>query len=218
MKVLAVTGVDLFIPMLSFVFGQAQFGGSAALISLARLQQEFYGIPPNPGLTTTRAVKECIHEVGHTFGLIHCPDPGCPMSLSNNMRQVDVKSDEFCSNCSIILEEHITSLRRERAGRRKGDTSMNTHWQILVVDDEEVMRESLAAWLREDGYIVDTAVSGGDAMEHAGSKEYAIYFIDLKMPGGIDGIETMMEIKSCILTRRSSSSPRMRPSTPRSPR
>ena len=120
-KVLAVTGVDLFIPMLSFVFGQAQFGGSAALISLARLQQEFYGIPPNPGLTTTRAVKECIHEVGHTFGLIHCPDPGCPMSLSNNVRQVDVKSDEFCSNCSIILEEHITSIRRERvpAGERE---------------------------------------------------------------------------------------------------
>ena len=72
---------------------------------------------------------------------------------------------------------------------------MNTHWQIMVVDDEEVMRESLAAWLREDGYTVDTAVSGGDAMEHARSKDYAIYFIDLKMPGGIDGIETMMEIK-----------------------
>jgi DNA-binding NtrC family response regulator len=72
---------------------------------------------------------------------------------------------------------------------------MKTHWNIMVVDDEEVMRESLAAWLREDGYCVDTAVSGLNAIEKAKTKEYAIYFIDLKMPGGVDGIETMMEIK-----------------------
>jgi DNA-binding NtrC family response regulator len=72
---------------------------------------------------------------------------------------------------------------------------MKTHWQILVVDDEEVMRESLAAWLREDGHLVDTAVSGHEAIERARSTDYAIYFVDLKMPGGIDGIETMMEIK-----------------------
>jgi len=72
---------------------------------------------------------------------------------------------------------------------------MKTQWEILVVDDEEVMRESLAAWLREDGYGVDSAASGKIAMEKAGAKDYAIYFIDLKMPGGIDGIETMMEIR-----------------------
>jgi DNA-binding NtrC family response regulator len=65
----------------------------------------------------------------------------------------------------------------------------------MVVDDEEVMRESLAAWLREDGYNVDTAVSGGEAIDKATHLDYAIYFIDLKMPGGIDGIETMMEIR-----------------------
>ncbi len=72
---------------------------------------------------------------------------------------------------------------------------MKTHWHILVVDDEEVMRESLAAWLREDGYVVDVAVSGREAIEKARAHEYAIYFIDLKMPEGIDGIETMMEVK-----------------------
>jgi DNA-binding NtrC family response regulator len=72
---------------------------------------------------------------------------------------------------------------------------MRSHWQILVVDDEEVMCESLAAWLREDGYIVDTASSGRAAVERARSRDYAIYFIDLKMPGGMDGIETMMEIR-----------------------
>jgi DNA-binding NtrC family response regulator len=72
---------------------------------------------------------------------------------------------------------------------------MKSHWQILVVDDEEVMCESLAAWLREDGYAVDTASSGRGAVERAREKDYAIYFVDLKMPGGMDGIETMMAIR-----------------------
>jgi DNA-binding NtrC family response regulator len=72
---------------------------------------------------------------------------------------------------------------------------MKTHWHILVVDDEEVMCESLAAWLREDGYSVDTASSGRAAVEKAAELDYAIYFVDLKMPGGLDGIETMMQIR-----------------------
>jgi DNA-binding NtrC family response regulator len=72
---------------------------------------------------------------------------------------------------------------------------MNAQWNILVVDDEEITCESMAAWLREDGYSVDTAASGKEALEKTGRKEYAIYFVDLKMPKGIDGIETMMEIK-----------------------
>ena len=71
---------------------------------------------------------------------------------------------------------------------------MKSSWQILVVDDEEVMCESLAAWLREDGYTVDTAASGREAIQKARQTDYAIYFVDLKMPGGMDGIETMIEI------------------------
>jgi DNA-binding NtrC family response regulator len=72
---------------------------------------------------------------------------------------------------------------------------MTTNWHIMVVDDEEVMRESLAAWLREDGYSVDTAAAGAEALRLARAQDYAIYFVDLKMPGGMDGIETMMEIR-----------------------
>jgi len=72
---------------------------------------------------------------------------------------------------------------------------MNTHWEILVVDDEEIARESMAAWMREDGYTVDAVASGSEAIARAKNKDYAIYFIDLKMPGGLDGIETMMEIR-----------------------
>lgn len=121
-KVLGITTVDLFIPMLSFVFGQAQVGGAAALVSVARLRQEFYGIPANDRLTLARTIKECVHETGHTFGLIHCPDNGCPMSLSNAIRQVDDKGDELCGNCSIRLEESITTLRprlRRAGGKEK---------------------------------------------------------------------------------------------------
>jgi DNA-binding NtrC family response regulator len=72
---------------------------------------------------------------------------------------------------------------------------MKTRWNLLVVDDEEIMCESLAAWLREDGYQVDTAANGRQAVERAKEKDYAIYFIDLKMPGGMDGIETMMAVR-----------------------
>ena len=71
---------------------------------------------------------------------------------------------------------------------------MKKNWPILVVDDEEVMCESMAAWLREDGYHVDTALNGQNAVELVKTTEYAICFVDLKMPGGMDGIETMMEI------------------------
>jgi DNA-binding NtrC family response regulator len=72
---------------------------------------------------------------------------------------------------------------------------MRTRWHILVVDDEEAMTESLSAWLREDGYTVHTASSGSEALDKARQREYAIYFVDLKMPGGLDGIETMMELR-----------------------
>jgi DNA-binding NtrC family response regulator len=72
---------------------------------------------------------------------------------------------------------------------------MKGQWSILVVDDEEVMCESLAAWLREDGYLVDTASSGQEALQRCREKKYAICLIDLKMPGTLDGIETMLEIR-----------------------
>ena len=85
-RLLGITEHDLFIPMLSFVFGQAQLGGKAALVSFARLRQEFYGIDPADAVFTERARKEMLHELGHTFGLTHCPDRGCPMSLSTGNR------------------------------------------------------------------------------------------------------------------------------------
>jgi archaemetzincin len=110
-RLLAVTEKDLFIPMLSFVFGQAQVSGKTAVVSLARLRQEFYGLPANHQLLLSRAAKEAVHELGHTFGLIHCPDLSCPMSLSNSIRQVDAKNSGFCHDCSLILEDTFRTMR-----------------------------------------------------------------------------------------------------------
>jgi DNA-binding NtrC family response regulator len=72
---------------------------------------------------------------------------------------------------------------------------MKGRWEILVADDEPILRSSLAAWLMDDGYTVDTAASGREALEMARKKDYAIYFFDLKMPGGMDGIEVMTEVR-----------------------
>lgn len=118
-RLLAVTERDLFIPMLSFVFGQAQVDGRVAVVSLARLRQEFHGLPQNDQLLLSRAVKEVVHEVGHTFGLTHCIDATCPMSLSNAVRQVDQKGEELCRNCLISLEESIRKLRAGGAAQHR---------------------------------------------------------------------------------------------------
>jgi archaemetzincin len=99
-KLLAVTTRDLFIPVLTFVFGQAQLGGRVGVVSLARLKQEFYGLPANRDVFLQRAAKEALHETGHLFGLVHCADHACAMSLSTGVRQIDMKQPSFCRPCT----------------------------------------------------------------------------------------------------------------------
>ncbi len=114
-RFLGITEKDLFIPMLTFVFGQAQLEGTAAVISLARLRQEFYQMPPNRELLKARAVKEARHEMGHTFGLVHCPERACAMSLALNIQQLDLKGSSFCTSCEVSLREKTTMLQRAAA-------------------------------------------------------------------------------------------------------
>jgi archaemetzincin len=102
-KLLAVTGRDLFVPVLTFVFGQAQLGGRVGVVSLARLRQEFYGLEPNREVLVERAAKEALHETGHLFGLVHCADRNCAMSLATNVRQIDSKQAAFCAPCRARL-------------------------------------------------------------------------------------------------------------------
>jgi archaemetzincin len=98
-RVLGVVDVDIFAPGLNFVFGMADIPGGRALISLQRLRQEFYGLPRDEKLFSERTLKEAVHELGHTYGLEHCPDPTCVMHFSNRLRDTDVKSWEFCPKC-----------------------------------------------------------------------------------------------------------------------
>ena len=112
-RLLAVTELDLFIPMLSFIYGQAQLDGKVSIVSLARLRQEFYTLPANRTLAVGRLLKEAFHEVGHTFGLTHCIDKGCPMSLATNIQQLDLKGRNFCSSCSILVRENTDLIRKQ---------------------------------------------------------------------------------------------------------
>lgn len=120
-RLLGVTERDLFVPVLSFVFGQAQLGGTVAVVSLARLDPSFHGLPKDPGLTGSRALKEAVHELGHTLGLVHCPDPSCPMSLSIDIRQLDAKTARLCASCAILLKESPEMTREQlKDAPRKG--------------------------------------------------------------------------------------------------
>lgn len=100
-KILAVTGVDLFIPVLTYVIGEAQLNGKASVMSTYRLHEELYGLPANPHLLRERILKEAIHELGHTFGLIHCRDPICVMRPSASVEEIDIKGISFCDECQL---------------------------------------------------------------------------------------------------------------------
>lgn len=113
-KLLAVTGQDLYIPMLSFVYGQAQLGGQVAVVSVARLRTEYYGLPPDEELLRVRARKEALHEVGHLFGLVHCPDTNCAMALSTGIRPLDQKQPSLCAGCAALAGEERNATRQRK--------------------------------------------------------------------------------------------------------
>jgi len=113
LKLLGVTDKDLCIPILTYVFGEAQLGGMAAVVSLARLRQEHYGVAPDRPLLLERLRKESLHELGHTFGLIHCPSRECVMYLSNTVVDVDSKGRTFCRACQMAVASRTGAGREE---------------------------------------------------------------------------------------------------------
>lgn len=102
-RLLGLTLVDLYIPILTYVFGEAQLKGKCALVSTHRLHQEFYGLPADPALLRERLLKESIHELGHTLTLSHCEDYRCVMSASHGVEWIDLKSGHFCSACRSAI-------------------------------------------------------------------------------------------------------------------
>jgi len=98
-RVLGVTACDLYVPVLTFVFGEAQLDGNCAVVSGARLCDEYYGLPASETLLRERLIKEAAHELGHTFGLRHCADWRCVMASSHAVERLDVKTADFCRSC-----------------------------------------------------------------------------------------------------------------------
>ena len=104
-RLLGVTGLDLYIPILTFVFGEAQLGGSGALVSYHRLRQDFYGLPEDVDLLANRLLVEAVHELGHTLRLTHCHDYRCVMAPSHAVEWIDIKDSGFCADClSRVLQ------------------------------------------------------------------------------------------------------------------
>ena len=97
--IVGVTDLDLYIPILTFVFGEAQLGGTVAVVSYHRLTQEFYGLPHDAVLLEERLMKEAVHEAGHTVGLTHCDDYECVMAATHAVEWLDLKSSGFCAEC-----------------------------------------------------------------------------------------------------------------------
>jgi len=104
-RVIGIADVDLYVPRLNFVFGEADIISGTAIVSLCRLRPEYYGLASDEALFLERATKEIVHELGHTFGLGHCPNNKCVMHFSNSLADTDVKEAHFCSKCrpKIIL-------------------------------------------------------------------------------------------------------------------
>jgi archaemetzincin len=100
---LCVTGVDLYIPILTFVFGEAEVEGHRAVVSYHRLRQEFYGLDADRDLLADRLLKEAIHEIGHGLGLTHCDDYECVMSASHSVEWIDLKTALLCRECDARL-------------------------------------------------------------------------------------------------------------------
>lgn len=111
-RILGVTSCDLFIPILTFVFGEAQLDGRVAVVSSYRLQNERYGLPKDKNLFHNRLVKESVHELGHTLGLIHCYNHDCALHPSTYVEEIDLKSARCCHSCQEKIFKKMAKADR----------------------------------------------------------------------------------------------------------
>jgi archaemetzincin len=103
-KVVMLTDVDIFVPVLTFIFGEAQLNGKHSLLSVCRLYEEFYSNISDKNLLLERTIKEALHELGHCYGLRHCLDWDCVMHSSPGIEEVDIKGNTYCRDCIASIE------------------------------------------------------------------------------------------------------------------
>jgi predicted Zn-dependent protease len=101
------TGHDIGLALFTYVFGRAKRNGHSAIVSLARLGPENYGLPPDPELAARRAVAEVLHELGHVAGLAHCDDLACIMYFATNVETIDLRGMGFCTACTAALPPRL---------------------------------------------------------------------------------------------------------------
>ena len=106
-KVVAVLNVDLFVPIMSCVFGEARQGGKIALVSLFRLRTEPDGVTSSSSLICERAAKVALHELGHLYNLVHCEDHRCLMHFTGEVMHLDEAPLYFCRYCSKFFEDAL---------------------------------------------------------------------------------------------------------------
>jgi archaemetzincin len=99
----ALTLSDIGSPLFTFFFGRARLHGTTALVSLARLDPAYYGLPTNSEVALQRAVSEILHELGHNLGLQHCGDSACLMHLTGSVEAIDVRGTSYCPSCAEQL-------------------------------------------------------------------------------------------------------------------
>lgn len=86
----------------------------------------------------------------------------------------------------------------ERWIEEHGNTAEAAHrGQILVVDDEPVIRHVFRTWLEDEGYRVAEACDGGEALALIDRESFDLVFLDLQMPG-TNGVETLRKIRDCV--------------------
>jgi archaemetzincin len=104
LKAMGLFNVDLFIPILTYIFGQAFLNGRSGIASMYRFSNKRYGIKEDNHIILDRLKKEVIHELGHTFGLTHCYIPTCVMRSSTYVEDIDQKSQNICPGCRLKIE------------------------------------------------------------------------------------------------------------------
>jgi archaemetzincin len=108
-KILGVTDVDIYADKASFIFGQAELHGKAAIVSIYRLKNNGND-RKDTGLVLSRVLKEAVHEMGHTLGLKHCNLRRCVMYFSKNIEDTDTKSYLFCEDCKYMLDGYVKDI------------------------------------------------------------------------------------------------------------